>query len=72
MKIYVDKASDKWEKGKVKDYPNLQWCIADLFETEDFGDLEPAVIVSKGDDITKDKCGEECEYKVTIYDDFVE
>ena len=72
MKIYVEKASKTWGEGKVKDYPNLQWCIADLFETEDFGGFVPAVIVSKGDDMTKDKCGEECEYEVTIYDDYVE
>ena len=72
MKIYVDKASDAWGKGKVKDYPDLQSCINELLETEDFGRFEPSIIVSKADDMTEDECGEKCEYKVTIYDDYIE
>lgn len=72
MKIYINKASDTWGKGKVKDYQDLQSCIADLFETEDFGGFEPTIIVSKADDMTKDKCGEECDFEVTIYDDYIE
>ena len=72
MRIYVDKANETWGKGKVKDYPDLQSCIKELLETEDFGRFKPCVIVSKADDMTEDKCGEKCEYEVTIYNDYIE
>ena len=72
MKVFVRKASDSWREGQVKEYENLQDCIDTLFETADFGSFEPGVIVEKADDMTKDRCGEECEYEVTIYDTWVE
>lgn len=72
MKVFVRKASDSWGKGQVKEYENLQDCIDTLLETADFGRFEPGVIVSKADDMTKDKCGEACEYEVTIYDTWIE
>lgn len=72
MKIWVRKARDSWREGKVKEYDNLQDCIDNLLDTEDFGGFEPGVIVARADDMTKDKSGEECDYEVTIYDDYVE
>lgn len=71
MKIFVRKASGSWRKGKVTECENLQDCIDTLLETADFGGYEPGVIVQKADDMTKDICGEMCEYVVTIYDDWV-
>ena len=50
----------------------MQDCIDTLLETEDFGGFEPGVIVEKADDMTKDKCGEDCEYEIIIYDTWVE
>ena len=72
MKVFIKKASDSWEKWQVKEYENLQDCIDTLIETEDFGGFEPEVIVGKADDMTKDKCGTECEYEITIYDTWIE
>lgn len=72
MKVFISKASGSWGEGQVKEYENLQDCIDTLLETEDFGSFEPGVIVGKADDTTKDKCGEACEYEVTIYDTWVE
>lgn len=50
----------------------MQDCIDTLLENADFGSFEPGVIVEKADDMTKDKCGEACEYEVTIYDTWIE
>ena len=36
------------------------------------GRFEPGVIVARAGDITKDKSGEECDYEVTIHDDYIE
>lgn len=72
MKVFIRKASDSWREGQVKEYENLQDCIDTLLETADFGSFEPGVIVEKADDMTKDKCGEACEYEVTIYDTWIE
>ena len=73
MKVFVRKASDSWREGQVKEYENLQDCIDVLLETEDFGSFEPGVVVSKADDMTKDKSGcEDCEYEVMIYDTWIE
>ena len=72
MKVFVRKASDLWRKGQVKEYENLQDCIDTMLETEDFGKFNPGVIVEKADDMTKDESGEACEYKVIIYDTWIE
>lgn len=72
MKIYERKASKPWEPGQVGDYKSLQDCIDAIFATEDFGIFGPAVIVEKADEMTKDRCGEKCEYIVTIYDGWIE
>ena len=72
MKVYVSKTSDVWGEGKVKEYKDLQECIETLFATEDFGKCQPEIIVSKADDMSVEKCGEECEYEVEIYDDYRE
>ena len=72
MKAYVKRASDHWGSGKVKEFKDLQECINTLLETEDFDDCTPSVIVSKADDMTKDKCGERCDYEILIYDDYIE
>lgn len=72
MKVFVRKASDWWRKGQVKEYENLQDCIDILLETADFGSFDPWVIVAKADDMTKEKCGETCEYEVIIYDTWIE
>ena len=72
MKIFVRKASDSWREGSVREYADLQDCIDTLLATEDFGSFEPGVIVERADDMTRDKCGEECVYKVTVYDTWIE
>ena len=72
MKVLVEKASDPFGRGQVKEYENLQDCIDTLLETEDFGRFEPGVIVEKTDDTTELKCGEACEYEVMIYDTWIE
>lgn len=72
MKIFVRKASDSWREGTVKECDNFQDFIDNLLDTEDFGRFEPGVIVWKADDMTKYKCGEACEYEVTIYDTWIE
>lgn len=72
MKVFIRKASSSWRDGQVKEFENLQDCIDTVFETEGFGHFLPAVIVEKADDMTKEKCGEACEYEVTIYDTWIE
>lgn len=72
MKIFVRKASGSWREGVVKECDNFQDFIDNLLNTEDFGSFEPGVIVERADDMTRDKCGEKCDYEVTIYDDYIE
>ena len=72
MKIYISRASDSWGKGKVNEYADLQDCISTLLDTETFGDFDAAVIVSRSDDMTMEKCGTETEYEVMIYDTWIE
>ena len=72
MKIFVHKASCTLDEGKVKEYTDLQSCVDEQLMTVDFQGWSPSVIVSKGDDTTKIKCGENCDYEVMIYDDYLE
>ena len=72
MKIFVQKASGSWREGIVKESDNFQDFIDNLLDTEDFGGFEPGVIVKRADDMTKDKCGEDCEYEITIYNTWIE
>ena len=73
MKVFVRRASDGWREGKIREYySDIGECIDALLNTEDFGSFDPSVIVSKADDMTKDKCGEECDYEVIIYDTWIE
>ena len=73
MKIWVHKATDEWRKGQLKEYSDLKECIDKLLILENFGSFDPSVIVSKADDMTKEKSGcEDCEYDVMIYDTWIE
>lgn len=72
MKVFISKTSDSWGEGKVKEYSDLHECITELLETENFGRWEPAIIVSKADDMTTEKCKEVCEYEIEIYDTYRE
>ena len=72
MKAYVERARDCYGEGKVKEYPDLTSCIEEELKAGDFHGWKPSVIVSKGDVITKDKCGEDCDWEITIYDDWIE
>ena len=73
MKVWVHSASDSWRDGKIREYSDLKDCIDTLLNTEDFGSFEPSIVVSKADDMTKEKSGcEDCEYEVMVYDTWIE
>lgn len=67
MKIFVTRSSEWRASGTVKEFEDLDSCINTLLETEDFGDYEPEVIVSKVSNPMFEK-EKECEYAVEIYD----
>lgn len=73
MKVFVRRASDGWREWEVRTYySDIGECIDSLLINENFGRFDPSVIVSKADDMTTEKCGEECDYEVIIYDTWIE
>ena len=72
MKVYVERSSDPWGKGTVREYADLDECIETLLATEDFGKWYPEIIVSRPDDITVKKIGEKVEYEIELYDSWRE
>ena len=73
MKVWVHKATGGWREGQLKEYADLKECIETLLGSENFGGFDPSVIISKADDMTKEKSGcEDCEYDVMIYDTWIE
>ena len=71
MKVYVNRSSNGFNDGNVREYDSLENCVETLLETEDFHGWSHELIIAKPDDITPD-IGKDCKYTVEIYDSWRE
>ena len=67
MKVFVTRSSGWSSEGEIREYKDLDECVETLLKTEDFGNFEPGLVISRPDDLRPER-EKSCDYEVEIYD----